>query len=149
MNALVREVLDDLQSETEGRDIDFVIGQLGTADVDPTLFKQALANLLSNAIKFTRDSDPAVIEIGCEEESEAGTSVVYFVRDNGAGFDMSYAERLFTPFQRLHLSSEFPGTGIGLATVQRIVYRHGGRIWAEGSVGQGATFLFTLGRSRS
>jgi signal transduction histidine kinase len=114
---------------------------------DPQRLQQIVWNLLSNAVKFTRHQEKAVIEIGCTGAN--GKQVEYFVRDNGAGFDMSYAGRLFAPFQRLHLSTEFPGTGIGLATVLRIVQRHGGRIWAEGSVGQGATFHFTLARPRT
>jgi light-regulated signal transduction histidine kinase (bacteriophytochrome) len=146
MNALVEQVVHDLHQETDGRRINFVIGSLGIAEVDPALFKQALTNLLSNAIKFTRDSDSPVIQIGCEDEGGAGTSVVYFVKDNGAGFDMKYYEKLFGVFQRLHSSAEFPGTGVGLAIVQRVVNRHGGRVWAEGKPGEGATFFFTLRR---
>jgi signal transduction histidine kinase len=146
MNALVEQVVHELHQETDSRRIDFVIGPLGIAEVDPALFKQALTNLLSNAIKFTRDSDSPVIQIGCEEEGGASTSVVYFVKDNGAGFDMKYYEKLFGVFQRLHSSAEFPGTGVGLAIVQRVVNRHGGRVWAEGKPGEGATFFFTLRR---
>src|SRR4029079_14855154 len=144
MNALVEHVLNELGAEAEARRIEFVIGRLGTAEVDPALFKQALTNLVSNAIKFTRDCNPAVIEIGCEEESGAGTSTVYFVKDNGAGFDMKYYEKLFGVFQRLHSAAEFPGTGVGLAIVQRVVNRHGGRVWADAKPGEGATFYFTL-----
>jgi len=146
MNALVEHVLNELYSETDGRRIEFVVGRLGTAEVDPALFKQALTNLLSNAIKFTRDCNPAVIEIGCEQESGAGTSMVYFVKDNGAGFDMKYYEKLFGVFQRLHSAAEFPGTGVGLAIVQRVVNRHGGRVWAQAKPGEGATFFFTVRR---
>ena len=146
MNALVEQVLHEVHPETVGRRIDFVIGSLGIADVDPAMFKPALVNLLSNAIKFTRDSNPATIEVGCEVERGTGSSVVYFVKDNGAGFDMKYYEKLFGVFQRLHSSSEFPGTGVGLAIVQRVVNRHGGRVWAEAKPGEGATFFFTLRR---
>ena len=110
------------------------------------LLRIVLENLLGNAWKFTSKKDDARIELG---DTEMQGETVYFVRDNGAGFDMTYADRLFRSFQRLHKDTEFPGTGIGLATVQRIVERHGGRVWAEGAVGQGATFWFTLGRKPS
>jgi light-regulated signal transduction histidine kinase (bacteriophytochrome) len=111
---------------------------------DGQLLRIALSNLLENAWKFTARQPAARIEFGLT--SAAGEST-YFVRDNGAGFDMTYADRLFGPFQRLHLATEFPGSGIGLATVRRIIHRMGGRVWAEGLVGRGATFHFTLGRA--
>jgi light-regulated signal transduction histidine kinase (bacteriophytochrome) len=111
------------------------------ADIDLRLARSLLDNLLGNAWKFTAKVNPARIEFGTAEK--AG-STAFFVRDNGAGFDMAFAGRLFAPFQRLHGAEEFPGTGIGLATAQRIVVRHGGRIWAEGTVNGGATFYFTL-----
>jgi len=109
---------------------------------DPHLLEILLDNLLGNAWKYTRKVAQARIELGARIESPAGA--VYFVRDNGAGFDMQFAHKLFTPFQRLHTISEFEGTGIGLATVARIVRRHGGRVWAESQPGQGSTFYFTL-----
>jgi light-regulated signal transduction histidine kinase (bacteriophytochrome) len=109
---------------------------------DPKLLRIALDNLLGNAWKFTGKRDDARIDLGVEAGE---TGPVYFARDNGAGFDMAYADKLFGAFQRLHDTGEFPGTGIGLATVQRIVHKHGGRIWAESAVDRGATFHFTLG----
>lgn len=113
---------------------------------DGQLLKIALENLLQNAWKFTGKQSEPRIEFGVTQTSGEPT---YFIRDNGAGFEMTYAARLFGPFQRLHSQQEFPGNGIGLATVQRIIHRHGGKVWAEGLVGQGATFYFTLGRARS
>lgn len=123
------------------RQAEFVIADGLSVDGDAWLLRIALENLLGNAWKFTGKSLPARIEFGAVEHE--GT-LAYFVRDNGAGFDMTYADKLFGAFQRLHTIEEFPGTGIGLATVQRIVHRHGGQAWAEGRVGQGATFYFTL-----
>src|SRR5581483_11903422 len=116
------------------------IAQNLIASADPALLSVALENLLSNAWKFTAGRNPAVIQVGkLEKEGET----VFFVKDNGAGFDMKFADRLFSPFQRLHSQTEFPGIGIGLATVQRIIHRHGGRVWAESTPGAGATIFFT------
>ena len=126
----------------EGRKIDFAVGELPACDADGMLLRRLFDSLLSNALKFTRKCDTAVIRIGCREENGEH---IYFVQDNGAGFDMEYASRLFQLFQRLHSTSDFEGTGIGLAIAQRIVQRHGGRIWAHGEVDRGATFYFTLG----
>jgi PAS domain S-box-containing protein len=140
--ALVRQVLQELRPAPDARRIDVRIGALPPCQADPALLKQVWVNLLANALKFTSRRDVAVIEVGGREE--AGASV-YWVRDNGVGFDMAYADKLFGVFQRLHRADEYDGTGVGLALVQRIIQRHGGRIWAEAAVEQGATFFFTLG----
>ena len=138
--------LTRLQEGEPQRTIELKIRPSVVVTGDGQLLRIAMENLLENAWKFTgKQSDPR-IEFGVTQASGEPT---YFVRDNGAGFDMTYAARLFGPFQRLHPQNEFPGSGIGLATVQRIIHRHGGRVWAEGLVGQGATFQFTLGRPRS
>jgi PAS domain S-box-containing protein len=140
---LVRQCLDELASEREGRRVEILVGELPDCLGDATLLKQVWLNLLSNALKFTRQRDPAHIEIGSLDR-EAQT--VFFVGDNGVGFDMQYADKLFGVFQRLHRPEDYEGTGIGLALVQRIVHRHGGRIWADARPNEGATFFFTLGR---
>ncbi len=142
LSSLLREALDEVRSETEGREIEWRIGQLPFADCDPALIKQVFANLLSNAIKYTRPRERAVIEIGALERNGQPT---IFVRDNGVGFSMKYADKLFGVFQRLHRPEDFEGTGVGLATVQRIVHKHGGRVWAEAELDKGATFYLTLG----
>jgi signal transduction histidine kinase len=153
---LVRLCLAEMQKEQEGRRLEIVIGELPSCQADPTLLKQVWLNLLSNALKYTRKQDTARISIGCRKEpppssngnglhrSEPVTETVYFVKDNGAGFDMKYADKLFGVFQRLHRAADYDGTGVGLAIVQRIVNRHGGRVWGEAAVNQGATFSFTL-----
>ncbi len=143
---IVRRALDDLRAEREGRKVDITVGDLPGCQADPALLRQVFVNLLSNALKFTRGRAAAEIEIGCRE---AGGTRAYFVRDNGAGFDMRYADKLFGVFQRLHRAEDFEGTGVGLAIVQRIVQRHGGRVWAEALVDRGATFYFTLEREAS
>ena len=132
---------------TTGRNIIWQMAPLPVVLGDPSLLKQVLANLIGNAVKYSRMRDPARIEIGCAGEEDG--RIILFVRDNGAGFDMQYAHKLFGVFQRLHRAEEFEGTGIGLATVRRIVTRHGGRVWAEGAVDKGATVYFTLTRSAS
>ena len=144
LNELVRQIVDETRSDYNGRTIDFVVGNLGIAEADPMLLKQALANLLSNAIKFTRDKRPAIIEIGSRSDTDTDNVNTYYVKDNGAGFDMKYYDKLFGVFQRLHSTAEYPGTGVGLAIVQRVINRHGGRIWADSKPGEGATFYFTL-----
>lgn len=146
MNALVEEVRQRCATDARDRRIDWRVGPLPPAEADPGMLRLVIQNLLENAVKFTRDRDPAVIEVGAYED--AGETV-YFVRDNGAGFDMAYVGKLFGVFQRLHRVEEFEGTGIGLANVKRIVeQRHGGRVWAEGAVDAGATLYFTLPRGR-
>jgi light-regulated signal transduction histidine kinase (bacteriophytochrome) len=141
MDRLVRETLNALKFETNGREIVWEIGELPEVRGDPSMLRLVMQNLLSNALKYTRARQQAMIEVGStESEGEA----VFFVRDNGVGFDEAYTDKLFGVFQRLHNTEEFEGTGIGLATVRRIVQRHEGRTWAEGQVGSGATFYFSL-----
>jgi len=142
LDTLVEEVLADLKGETRGRSIAWRIHPLPTVECDPGLVKQVFANLLGNALKFTRRRAPAVIEVGAMTPED---QPVIFVRDNGVGFNMKYADRLFGIFQRLHRQEEFEGTGVGLATVERIIHKHGGRVWAEAEPDQGATFWFSLG----
>ncbi|RII26437.1 MAG: hypothetical protein CXR31_11535 [Geobacter sp.] len=142
LSDMVRNIAEELQRSEEIRGVEFQISPTVVADADPVLIRTVLENLVGNAWKFTRRTDRPRIEFGVT--GDIG-SMVYFVRDNGAGFNMEYVDRLFSAFQRLHKSDEFEGTGIGLASVQRIIHRHGGRIWAEGAEGEGATFYFTLG----
>ncbi|HZQ70799.1 MAG TPA: PAS domain S-box protein [Terriglobales bacterium] len=144
LNSVVDETLFDLKEDCEGRQVEWKIGTLPFVECDPALMKQVFQNLLSNAVKFTHPRSQAVIEVG--QKDEDGSAVV-FVRDNGVGFNMKYADKLFGVFQRLHRPEDFEGTGVGLATVQRIIQKHGGRIWAEAELGKGATFFFTLGTS--
>ena len=140
VGALARDVAERLARSTPDRKVDVVVADRLEAEGDGRLLKIVFENLLSNAWKFTRDSADAKIEVG----ATGRTPKTFFVRDNGAGFDMAYSSKLFRTFQRLHSNKEFEGTGIGLATVLRVIRRHGGRIWAEGEVGKGATFYFTL-----
>jgi PAS domain S-box-containing protein len=145
LNSIVAEAIAILQPESQGREVQWDIADLPEVECDPVLTKQVFQNLLANALKFTRPRARAVIEVNCKDENG---QPVFMVRDNGLGFSMKYVDKLFGVFQRLHRSEDFEGTGIGLATVQRIVQKHGGRVWAEGKLEQGATFYFTLSVGR-
>jgi light-regulated signal transduction histidine kinase (bacteriophytochrome) len=141
MDMLVRTVLEELDPLEQERKIEIRRGELPPCLGDPALLKQVWLNLISNALKYTRKCKAAIVEIRCARVNGANT---YFVRDNGTGFDMQYAHKLFGVFQRLHRAEDYEGTGVGLAIVQRVVHRHGGRVWAEAAVDRGATFYFTL-----
>jgi PAS domain S-box-containing protein len=145
LNVLVREIMHEVESETKGRTINWKIGELPVVSADPTLMLTVMLNLISNAIKFTRPREVGEIEIGGQIHS---TESIIYVRDNGVGFDMKYADKLFRVFERLHRTDEFEGTGIGLANIYRIIARHGGRTWAVGAINQGATFYFSLPQTR-
>jgi PAS domain S-box-containing protein len=141
-NSLVDEAISSLQTETSGRNIRWQIASLPLAQGDPAMLRQVWINLIANAVKYSRPRDPAEIEIGGRDAGDGET--IFFVRDNGVGFDMQYVDKLFGVFQRLHRAEEFEGTGIGLANVRRIVSRHGGRTWAESKPNEGSTFYFSL-----
>jgi light-regulated signal transduction histidine kinase (bacteriophytochrome) len=141
LNALVHQQLEELRLADPQRAVNVEVQPLPSAAGDRTLINQVFANLLGNAWKFTGNTPGARIQVGAQSQNG---ETVYFVRDNGAGFNMEYAGKLFGVFQRLHRDEEFPGTGVGLAFVQRIIHRHGGRIWAESRENEGATFYFTL-----
>ena len=146
LEELVQEAVTEAQQDTHGRDIVWRVGRLPHWYGDRSMLRLVLVNLISNAVKFTRTRARAKIEIGCLKEEK--DQVVMFVRDNGVGFDMRYANKLFGVFQRLHRAEAFEGTGIGLATVQRIVHRHGGKVWAESLVDKGSTFYFSLAKNQ-
>jgi PAS domain S-box-containing protein len=146
MGELAKAVSEELQNENSGRKLAFTIGALPPATGDRAMLRQVLVNLISNAVKFTRNRETAQIEIGALPDGE---ETAYFVRDNGVGFEMQYASKIFGVFQRLHRQQDFEGTGVGLAIVQRVVSRHGGKIWAESTPGEGATFFFTLPHSQA
>jgi len=141
LDALVEEALVDLRTEAQDRQIDWQVGPLPFVECDPGLIRQVFANLLANALKFTRPRERGVIEVG---QTTVNGQPVIFVRDNGIGFDMRYADKMFGVFQRLHRQEDFEGTGVGLAIVERIIHKHAGRVWAEAEVEKGATFYFTL-----
>jgi PAS domain S-box-containing protein len=140
---LVRQCLEELPPEHEGRRVEVTVADLPACRAEPTLLKQVWVNLLSNALKYTRKCEHTRVEVGCLARDSGGPA--YYVRDNGVGFDMRYADKLFGVFQRLHRAEDYEGTGVGLAIVRRVVQRHGGRVWAEAQPGRGATFYFTLG----
>jgi signal transduction histidine kinase len=146
MGKLAMAASEEIKLAVPERKVQFTIKTLSPAQGDKAMIRQVIANLLSNAVKFTRPKENAIIEVGGSKE---GDETVYYVKDNGVGFDMQYAHKLFGVFQRLHSAEEFEGTGVGLAIVQRIIHRHGGRVWAVGKVDEGATFYFTLPRERS
>ena len=141
MRAIVTETLGQLEHDYARREIEWVISDLRQVEADPAMLRLVWINLISNAVKYTRPRDPARIEIGSYDTT---TENVFFVRDNGVGFDMKYANKLYGVFQRLHSENEFEGTGIGLANVRRIISRHGGRTWAESQLGEGSAFYFSL-----
>jgi light-regulated signal transduction histidine kinase (bacteriophytochrome) len=141
----VKEAIDTMGEETKGRDIVWKVDHLPEVDGDPNMIGDVLVNLVSNALKFTRPRPQAIIEIGCTSGDQ---EEVFYVRDNGVGFDMQHVNKLFCVFHRLHRPDEFEGTGIGLANVRRIIERHGGRTWAEGKVNEGTTFYFTIPKTR-
>ena len=134
-------MIQDVKASVSGRKIDFRVADLQPIAGDPMLIRQVLVNLISNAVKFTQTRETALIEVGSKP---AERETVFYVRDNGVGFDMKYSNKLFNLFQRLHTDQAFEGTGVGLAIVQRGILRHGGRVWAEGSVDHGATLFFSL-----
>ncbi|MBI3764860.1 MAG: hypothetical protein HY260_23720 [Chloroflexi bacterium] len=141
----VKEALRELRQEMEGRAIVWKIAPLPEVHGDSSMLRLAWVNLIANAVKYTRTRPRAEIEIGCDSSQD--NEIVFFIRDNGVGFEMRYVDKLFGVFQRLHRAGEFEGTGIGLANVRRIVHRHGGRAWAEGAVDSGAAFYFSLPKS--
>jgi two-component system sensor kinase len=142
MAEMAQTIFEERKASFEGnRNVSFKLGRLPAAFGDKRLIAQVFENLLSNALKFTRNEENAIIQVGYQAGLDED---IYYVRDNGVGFDMDYADKLFGTFQRLHGVDEFEGSGIGLATVKRIIHRHEGRVWAEAKPGQGATFYFSL-----
>jgi light-regulated signal transduction histidine kinase (bacteriophytochrome) len=146
MGRLVADALDDLGVKAGDSKVQVRLGELPPCHGDPALLKQVWLNLLSNALKYSRKRDTPVVEVGSETQDG---KQVYVVKDNGTGFDMLYANKLFGVFQRLHRSDEYEGTGVGLAIVQRVIHRHGGSVWADAALDKGATFFFTVGDERA
>ena len=144
MKDMVAEVWGDLVKMEDNRSIEFILGELPEISADRITITQVWINLISNALKYTRKKERAVIEISCELQEK---TMIYYIKDNGTGFDMAYYDKLFGVFQRLHSQEEFEGTGVGLAIVQRIIEKHDGKIWAQSKVNEGATFYFTLGNT--
>ncbi len=145
LDQIVREAVSEVRQEMDGRNIVWRVSALPTVYGDRSMLRLCLVNLISNAVKFTRTRAQAEIEIGSTDGKP--DEIVVFIKDNGVGFDMKYVDKLFRVFQRLHRTEEFEGTGIGLATVQRIIHRHGGRLWAEGVPDRGAAFYFAVPKS--
>jgi two-component system sensor kinase len=141
ITSLAKNIYNEFNHETDGRNVDFTVDDLPRTMGDRTLLTQVLTNLIGNAIKFTREKENAKIEVGFNEDNDDN---IYYVKDNGAGFDMEYYDKLFGLFQRLHSQEEFEGTGVGLSIVQRIISRHRGRVWGEGEVSEGATIYFSI-----
>jgi len=141
LDHLLRQVVEDLTPECSGREVKWELGELFSAECDPALMKQVFVNLLSNAVKYTGKKEHALIQVGQIRQNDQR---VIFIKDNGAGFEMQYVNKLFGVFQRLHKERDFAGTGVGLAIVQRIIRKHGGRVWAEAELERGATFFFTV-----
>ena len=141
MSAMFGSIYNELTADLTGRKINFILEDMPKVNVDHALIKQVIVNLLSNAIKFTKNRDAAEIKVGSYKDNN---EIVFYIKDNGAGFDMKYKDKLFGVFQRLHRTEEFEGTGVGLALIQRIIVKHKGKVWAESTEGEGATFYFTL-----
>lgn len=145
MAALAKSVYGEFHTDVEGRNVEFTVGNLPNAYGDRAMLGQVFQNLIGNAIKFTRNKNPGIIEVSGKTEKK---EIIYYVKDNGAGFDMKYINKLFGLFQRLHSPEEFEGTGVGLSIVQRVIRRHGGRVWGEGAVDGGATIYFSLPKDK-
>ena len=145
MTSLAKNIYSNFHQDTEGRTVIFTVDDLPKTKGDRVLLTQVLTNLIGNAIKFTQDKNITKIEVGFNTDKD---DYIFFVKDNGAGFDMKYYDKLFGLFQRLHTQEEFSGTGVGLSIVQRIISRHGGRVWGEGKVGEGATIYFSLPKNQ-
>jgi len=141
LETIAEDAYKSLRDESKDRKVNFIVQQCPQVLVDPNLMQIVFVNLFSNALKFTRCRETAEIKVGFETKEK---QTVFFIKDNGVGFDMKYADKLFTPFQRLHHKEDYEGTGVGLSIVQRIIHRHGGRIWVESEMGSGTTFYFTV-----